>query len=73
LDDLGDWKLGLFLRGKEEPMMIEARDYESYPAGWDDFSEKIEDEERRLAAIFPWIEEDGRLKAELTEDEAWMF
>ena len=76
IDDLGDWQLGLFLRGKAESMLIEARDYGSYPAGWDDFSEKVENEERRLAAIFPWIadeDEDGRLKTKLTEDEAWMF
>jgi SNF2 family DNA or RNA helicase len=77
LDDMGDWKLGLFLRGKNEQMLLDARDYESYPAGWDDFSEKVENEEARLANIFPWIADDeedsARLKSSLTEDEAWMF
>ncbi|WP_210364473.1 DEAD/DEAH box helicase [Bacillus sp. REN3] len=73
-DGFGDWNLGLFLRSKQDPAMLaDARDYGSYPAGWDDFSDRVEQEESRLAAIFPWLEDDGRLKSNLSEDEAWMF
>ncbi|WP_071460935.1 DEAD/DEAH box helicase [Bacillus massilinigeriensis] len=76
LDDDGDWELRLFLRGKKRPdMLIEARDYASYPAGWESFLEKIENEEARLTAVFPWLEseEPGRLRSELTEEDAWLF
>lgn len=79
LDDLGDWNLGLFLRSKvQHNILIDARDQGSYPAGWDDYSDKVEEEERRLASIFPWIAVDEAdasegLKSSLTEDEAWMF
>lgn len=80
LDDLGEWNLGLFLRSKDQPgVLIDARDQGGYLAGWDDFSDKVADEERRLARIFPWIagDDDGEggvgLKSTLTEDEAWMF
>lgn len=72
-DDFGAWSLTLFLRGKNEPMLIAADDYASYPAGWEAFSDRVDDEEKRLAAIFPQLEVDGRLKSLLTEEEAWMF
>ncbi|CAM3921954.1 DEAD/DEAH box helicase [Mesobacillus zeae] len=74
LEDDGSWELNLFLRGKQQPnMLIDARDYASYPADWEGFLEKIEAEEARLANTFPWLEEDGRIRAHLNEEEAWLF
>ncbi|WP_053360997.1 DEAD/DEAH box helicase [Bacillus sp. FJAT-27251] len=72
LEEDGSWNLSLFLRGNNG-MAIDARDYGSFPADWDEFSDRIDDEESRLAGIFPALAEDGRLKTHLSEEEAWLF
>ncbi|MFS0637326.1 DEAD/DEAH box helicase [Mesobacillus foraminis] len=72
LEGEGDWHLGLFLRGNNG-MAIDARDYASYPADWEGFSDKINAEEARLTNIFPWLSDGENLKDSLTEEEAWLF
>ncbi|PLR94479.1 DEAD/DEAH box helicase [Bacillus sp. T33-2] len=74
LEDGDDWRLALFLRGKKQPgMLLDANDPAAFPAGWDVYQDKIDREEARLARLFPWLEEDGRLRSGLNEEEAWML
>ncbi|MCM3586923.1 DEAD/DEAH box helicase [Mesobacillus maritimus] len=72
-DGEGDWELRLFLRG-HNGMVIDAHNYAEHPADWEGFHDKVDAEEARLAKVFPWLSDDeGRLKTDLSEEEAWQF
>ncbi|WP_174734300.1 DEAD/DEAH box helicase [Mesobacillus harenae] len=73
-EDATDWTLSLFLRGKDNPdVMISAKDYGEFPAGWDRYDHKIDRDEARILRLLPELDEDGHLKSRLEEEDAWQF
>jgi len=75
VDGEGDWSLDVFLRGKKNQDEVhDVKDVKRVPARWRPFLEKVDREMNRWVRLFPWLgNDDGVLKAELAEDEAWTF
>lgn len=84
-DGEGDWELTTFLHEKKGNRIIDWSVDIKLPARWVEFSDKVENEQQRWMAIFPWLRDgeiaatktDGdtvpTLKTALSEEEAWLF
>ncbi|MDQ0214109.1 SNF2 family DNA or RNA helicase [Oikeobacillus pervagus] len=66
------WQLETILRNKKNPEKLYSVDAR-LPRNWKQHLPHVEKEQNRWLRLFPWLEKDGTLMGELSEELAWQF
>ncbi|WP_234396965.1 DEAD/DEAH box helicase [Bacillus massiliglaciei] len=72
-EGIGPWKLEVILRSKKDENILETFTSKRLPRGWNKFRPEVDTFIQRLLKLIPWLEEDGKVKQNLNEMEAWDF
>ncbi|RLQ94773.1 DEAD/DEAH box helicase [Falsibacillus albus] len=68
------WTLETVLRDVKDPtILIGVEEEGPFPKSWRLYLAEVEDEEERWIRLIPWLGEDGMIRRELNEMEAWDF
>ncbi|MFD0050331.1 DEAD/DEAH box helicase [Actinomycetes bacterium NPDC127524] len=73
LDGEGPWELTTVLRSKKDETVVETYPAKKLPRGWNKYTKEIDKTITRWAKVVPWLSENGSLKEQLSEFEAWEF
>jgi SNF2 family DNA or RNA helicase len=66
-----DWSLSIVLRGKKRPDDLYL--VKDAPRNWTPFLEKVDLEQQRWIALFPWLAGSDGIENRLSEVQAWEF
>ncbi|MFB7638024.1 DEAD/DEAH box helicase [Peribacillus butanolivorans] len=72
-DGDGPWILDVTLRSKRDENIIETYTGKKLPRGWNKYASDVVRATKRWQLVVPWLGENGRLKRELSETDAWEF
>ena len=72
-DGNGPWILDVTLRSKRDENIIETYTGKKLPRGWNKYASDVVRATKRWQLVVPWLGENGRLKREISETDAWEF
>ncbi|WP_108668901.1 DEAD/DEAH box helicase [Peribacillus acanthi] len=73
-DGEGPWTLEVVLQSKKDDTIVTlSQGMKKLPRGWKNYLETVDEDLAGWLELVPWLGENGALKDELTEAEAWEF